>query len=240
MTKCERMKITPIKRHNLPDEIIKQIQKVIIDGNLKAGDKLPPERELARNFQVGRTTIREALKALSFAKIIIRTKEGTIVNKNVLDKLSGALNEKLIAKYIDLEDLIETRKLIEVKNACLAAQRATKEDIDILRKNLSKMKKFTSNNDTINFIKTNVEFHQTIAEIGQNHVLYEIFIIVKNLLTESQEAIIKFPGIMEHSLQDHEEIYQAIKEGRVYDAEQAMLNHLEHVGKTLQSIEKEE
>jgi len=70
--------------------------------------------------------------------------------------------------------------------------------------------------------------------------LYEIFIIVKNLLTESQEAIIKFPGIMEHSLQDHEEIYQAIKEGRVYDAEQAMLNHLEHVGKTLQSIEKEE
>ena len=232
------MKITPIKRHNLPDEVIKQIQKIIIDGNLKAGDKLPPERELAKKFQVGRTTIREALKALSFAKVIIRTKEGTIVNKNVLDNLSGALNEKLIAKYIDLEDLVETRKLIEVKNACLAAQKATKEDIDILRKNLLKMKKYTANNDDSKFINTNVKFHQTIAEIAQNRVLYEIFIIVKNLLTESQKTIIKFPGIMEQSLQDHEKIYQAIKEGKAHEAEKAMLAHLEHVGIALPVMEK--
>ena len=230
------MKITPIKRHNLPDEIIKQIQKIIIDGNLKAGDKLPPERELAQRFQVGRTTIREALKALSFAQIITRTKEGTIVNKNVLDNLSGALNEKLISKYIDLEDLHETRKLIEVKNANLAAQRATKEDLDILWENILEMKKYTENNNVSKFIKTNVKFHETIAEIGQNNVLYEIFIIVKNLLTESQEMVIKFPGIMEHSLQAHEKIYQAIKEGKACEAEQAMLAHLENIAQALTNI----
>lgn len=233
------MKITPIKRHNLPDEIIKQIKKIIIDGNLKAGDKLPPERELARKFQVGRTTIREALKALSFVKVIIRTKEGTIINKNVLDNLYCAFNEKLIAKYIDLEDLVETRKLIEVKNASLAAQKATKEDINILRKNLLKMRKFTTNDDASNYIDTNVKFHQIIAEIAQNHVLYEMFIVVKNLLRESQETIIKYPGIMEHSLQVHEKIYQAIKEGKACEAEKAMLAHLEHVGQALRSMEKD-
>lgn len=79
--KYMKMKISPIKRHNLPGEVIKQIQKIIIDGNLKTEDKLPPERELAQNFQVGRTTIREALKALSFAKVIIRTKEALLLIK---------------------------------------------------------------------------------------------------------------------------------------------------------------
>ena len=233
------MKITPIKRHNLPDEIIKQIQKIIIDGNLKAGDKLPPERELARKFQVGRTTIREALKALSFVKVIIRTKEGIAINKNVLDCFSDSLNEKLIARYIDLEDLVETRKLIEVKNASLAAQKATKEDIDILRENLSDIKRFTAEHNVSKFILTDVKFHETIAEIAQNRILYEIFIVVKNLLIESQEMVIKYPGIMEHSLKDHEKIYQAIKEAKACEAEKAMLAHLEHVGQALRSMEKD-
>ena len=230
------MKITPIKKHNLPDDIIKQIQKIIIDGNLKAGDKLPPERELAQRFQVGRTTIREALKALNFAHIITRTKEGTVVNDNILDYFFNSLDKQLISKYIDLEDLHETRKLIEVKNASLAAQKATREDLDILWKNLVKLKKFTTKKDASNFIKTDVKFHETIAEIGQNKVLYEIFKIVKNLLTESQEIVIKFPGIIEHSLQAHEKIYQAIKEGKVYEAEQAMLAHLENISQALINI----
>jgi len=101
---------------------------------------------------------------------------------------------------------------------------------------LLKLKRFTAKKDTSNFIKTDVKFHETIAEIGQNNVLYEIFIIVKNLLTESQEMVIKFPGIMEHSLQAHEKIYQAIKEGKACEAEQAMLAHLENIAQALTNI----
>jgi len=232
------MKITPIKRHSLPDEIIRQIQKIIINGNLKVGDKLPPERELAKRFQVGRTTIREALKALSFVKVIIRTREGTVVNKNVPDYFSDSLNGKLIAKYIDLEDLIEARKLLEIKNVELAAQKATKEDINTLQKNLSDMKSFIAKNNVSKYIATNVKFHETIAEIAQNRVLYEIFIVVKNLLTESQEAIIKYPGIMNNSLKDHEKIYQAIKEGKICEAGKVMLAHLENIAHVLARMEK--
>jgi len=157
----------------------------------------------------------------------------------VLDCFSDSLNEKLIAKYIDLEDLVETRKLIEVKNASLAAQKATKEDIDILRENLSDIKKFTAEHNVSKFILTDVKFHEIIAEIAQNRILYEMFIVVKNLLIESQEMVIKYPGIMEHSLQAHEKIYQAIKEGKAYEAGNAMFAHLEHVGQVLQSMEKD-
>jgi len=231
------MKIIPIIRHNLPDEVIKQIKKIITDGNLKPGDKLPPERELSKRFNVGRTTIREALKALSYTKIIIRTREGTIINGNVLDYFSDSLNKKLIAKYIDLEDLIETRKLIEAKNASLAAQKATKEDIKLLQKNLSEMKRCVAKNNISEYIATNLKFHETIAEIAQNRVLYEVFIAVKSLLKESQEMIIKYPGIMERSLKYHKKIYRAIKEGKACVAEEAMLVHLGDVNKALISSE---
>lgn len=232
------MKITPIKRHNLPDEIINQIQKIIINGHLKVGDKLPSERELAEKFQVGRTSIREALKALHFVKILIRTREGTFVNKNVLDYFSDSINEKLIVKYIELEDLIEARKLLEVKNARLAAQKATKEDIAILQNNLSDIKRFTVMQNVQKFISTDVKFHEIIAEIAQNRVLYEIFIVVKKLLRESQKMLVKYPGIMETSCKDHERIYHAIKEGMTCKAEKAMIIHLENVSKAFESIQK--
>jgi len=227
------MKIVPIKRHNLPDEIIKQIKKIITDGNLKPGDKLPSERELAEKFLVGRTTIREALKALSYTKIIVRTKDGTFVNENVLNYFSDSFNEKLIAKYIDLEDLHEARKLIEVKNASLAAQKATKEDISILQKNLFDMKQCINKNDISKYILTNIIFHETVAEIAQNRILYEFFVAIKRLLKESQVMIIKYPGIMELSLKQHEIIYKAIKKGKKCEAEEAMLIHLNDIGKAL-------
>jgi len=79
------MEILAIKRHTLPDKIINQIKEIIVNGHLKPGDKLPPERELAKRFNVGRATVREALKALNYTKIIIRTREGTIINSNTFD-----------------------------------------------------------------------------------------------------------------------------------------------------------
>ncbi|MEQ9716144.1 MAG: FadR/GntR family transcriptional regulator, partial [Candidatus Asgardarchaeum sp.] len=210
----------------------------IIDGNLKPGDKLPPERELAEKFHVGRTTIREALKALSYAKIIIRTREGTIINRNVLDYFTDSLNEKLICKYVDLEDLIEARKVIELETASLAAQRATIEDINILQKNLLNMKKFVAKNNVSEYIDTNVEFHETIAEAAQNRVLYEILTAVRGLLKESQETIVKHPGIMNRSLEYHEKIFKAIKERNAFRAKEEMFAHLDDVEKTLISLEK--
>jgi GntR family transcriptional repressor for pyruvate dehydrogenase complex len=231
------MEILAIKRHTLPDKIINQIRDIIVNGHLKPGDKLPPERELAKRFNVGRTTIREALGALYYTKIITRTREGTFININSFDYFTNAINAKLVAKYINLNDLIETRKLIEVKNASLAAQKATKEDIQIIRKNLSQMKKYINKNDIYGFINKNVKFHETIAEIGQNSVLYEIFIATEKLIRESQERLTKIPGIMISSFEEHKKICAAIEEGNACLAEEAMLDHLNNVNKAMISVE---
>ena len=231
------MEILAIKRHTLPDKIINQIKEIIVNGHLKPGDKLPPERELAKRFNVGRTTIREALEALYYTKIITRTREGTIINSNLFDYFTNVINVKLVAKYINLNDLMETRKLIEVKNASLAAQKATKEDIQIIRKNLSMMNKYINKNDIYGFISQNVKFHEIIAEIGQNSVLCEIFIAIEKLIRESQERLAKVPGIMISSFEQHKKIYIAIEEGNACLAEEAMLNHLNDINKAMISVE---
>ena len=231
------MEIFPIIRDTLPDKIIEQIKDIILKGHLEPGDKLPPERELAERFKVGRATIREALKALNYTKIIIRTREGTIINRNTFDYFTSILNEKLIAKYINLNDLIETRKLIEVKNASLAAQKATKDDIQIIHKNLSKMEKYINKDNIYGYIKTNVEFHEIIAEIGQNSILYEIFVSIRKLIKESQEMIIKYPGIMMNSFEQHKKICIGIEEGNACLAEEAMLYHLENINQAIITVE---
>jgi len=233
------MKIVPITRHNLTDEVIKQIKKVIIDGNLKPGDKLPPERELAEKFHVGRTTIREALKALNYTKIIIRTREGTIVNRNMLDYFIDSLSKKLIYKYIGFKDLLEARKVLEIKLVSLASQRATIEDIKTIGNIFKKMNIEIKSNPR-KFITSDIKFHESIAEAAQNRVLYEIFIAVRSLIRKSQEELVKDPGIMKCSLEYHRQIFEAIKKQNASEAEIAMYNHLDNIEKTLMRLEESE
>jgi len=231
------VKIEPIKKSNLPDGIITQIKNVIINGELKPGDKLPSERELAEKFRVGRSTIREALKALSYAKIVIRTRGGTIVNRNVLDYFIDSLSEKLICKYIDFKDLLETRKILEIKLVSLASQRATTEDIEIIGNIFKKMNMETKGNPR-KFIIDDIKFHESIAGAAQNRVLYEIFIAVRSLLRKSQEEVVKDPGIIKRSLEYHRQIFEAIKKQNASEAEIAMYNHLDDIEKTLMSLEE--
>jgi GntR family transcriptional repressor for pyruvate dehydrogenase complex len=187
-------------------------------------------------FCVGRTTIREALKALSHTKIITRTRDGTIINNITFDFFTDSLNERLILKKIDLTDLMEVRKLLEVKIADLAAQRATEEDISIIKDILYKMNEAAANHNNREFITADIKFHEVIAEAAQNRVLYEIFTAIHNLYRESQEAVIEYPGIMKCSLKYHNKIFKAIKEGDALKAKEEMFAHLDNVNKALISI----
>ena len=230
------MEIKPIERSTLPDKIIEQIKNIIIEGGLQPGDKLPSERELAERFSVGRTTVREALKALSYAGIIKKVREGTIVNRNVSNFFIDSLTQILIMKHLDFEDLFETRKILEVKLAGLAAQRATIEDIEMIGNILKEMSE-KANYNPYEFITEDIKFHESIAEAAQNRVLYEIFITIRLLLRKAQEEVIRYPEIMKRSLKYHQQIFEAIKEQNISKAERAMFAHLDDVEKALTSLE---
>lgn len=230
------MEIKPIERSTLPDKIIEQIKNTIIEGRLQPGDRLPSERELAERFSVGRTTVREALKALSYAGIIKKVREGTIINRNISNFFIDSLTQMLILRHLDFEDLFETRKILEVKLAGLAAQRATIEDIEMIGNILKEMNE-KANHNPYEFITEDIKFHEAIAETAQNRVLYEIFIAVRLLLRKAQEEVIKYPGIMKRSLKYHQQIFEAIKKQNVSKAKRAMFDHLDDVEKALTSLE---
>lgn len=230
------MKISPVRRSTLPDEIVEQIKRIIFEGELQPGNKLPSERELTERFSVGRTTVREALKALSSMGLIARTKEGTVVNSDISAFFTDPLTQKLILKRINFNELFEARKLLEVKMAVLAAERATVEDIALIQRTLEEMGEEVAH-DERKFITADIAFHEAVAEAAQNRVLYELFTAVRHLLWTAQETVVKSPGIMKRSLRHHQQIFEAIKQQDVVAAEKAMFMHLDDVEKALISLE---
>jgi len=125
------MKFNPVKRKTICDEIVDQIKQMIRCGEIKPGERLPGERELAAMFNVGRSSVREAILVLSSTGLVRKSSEGTFINDkfdlSYLDSTySLLLNEK------DYAELYEARKLIETITVELAAKKADAEDINSL------------------------------------------------------------------------------------------------------------
>src|SRR5260221_13926816 len=126
--------LRPIELEKPADLIMRQIRNLLSSGALKAGDRLPPERELAVQFGVGRGHVREALRRLEFYGILQTfPQSGTIVAS-----LGAGALERLISNLLDLDRddikaLTETRGILEMHSAQLAAQRPTKPEIPDIR-----------------------------------------------------------------------------------------------------------
>src|SRR5262247_4023589 len=115
----------PVHRNSLSDEIVDQIIDLITKGVLKPGERLPSEKELCLRFGVGRTTIREALRSLAEMGILDgRVGEGTFVSADNRKYLGKALQWGLLIHRKNVNDLVETRLMLESQTAYAAAERA--------------------------------------------------------------------------------------------------------------------
>src|SRR5438132_14356494 len=121
--------IEPIRRSRLYQGIVEQIEGLLEKGDLRAGDQLPPERQLAEQFQVSRASVREALRSLELLGVVeTRAGGGTFVRQTSPDDLARPLTS-LIARGHSLADVIEFRGLIEPAIAALAAERITQTEL---------------------------------------------------------------------------------------------------------------
>src|ERR687887_1780990 len=124
--------IEPIRRSRLYEGIVQQIEGLLERGDLRAGDQLPPERQLAEQFQVSRASVREALRTLELLGIVeTRAGGGTFVRQTAPDDLAKPL-QSLMARGHSLADVIEFRGLIEPAIAALAAERISQAQLDEL------------------------------------------------------------------------------------------------------------
>jgi GntR family transcriptional repressor for pyruvate dehydrogenase complex len=214
----------------LSEKIIAQIFDALLAGELKPGDRLPPERELAEQFGVSRTVIRDAVKTLA-GRGILHVKHGagifvTTSEENAIERL-GALSDILPLQGVRLRDLFEIRKVLEAEGAEWAARRRNDYHLERLRGILEDAHRNSENLEVLS--ERDAQFHVAIAEASQNLVLVRVMLILLDLLAQSRRESLSIPGRAKLSLKDHERIVEEIEAQRHEGARETMLEHLTSV-----------
>ena len=225
----EEMK--PVTRTSLSDEIVEQIIDLIARDVLKPGERLPPERELCKKFGVGRSSLREALRSLGVMGILDgRVGEGTFVSRNNKKYLEKILQWGLLIDRKKVEDLIETRLMLESQTAFLAAQRATADNFEEIEEALRGMA--GSIKQPEKYLEFDLQFHLVIARSTQNSILYSLLSMIRGYLQEWIKASLADPLTpkaemrAELSLQEHKEILRALRKSHAAATRQAMIDHI--------------
>jgi len=204
--------VTPIAPQRAA-RIAAQLQEFITLKKLAPGDKLPPERQLADLLEVSRPSLREALHILQAQGIVaIRHGQGTFVEEpHVAQELRAAT----LASSHDLNELFDAREVLEVPSSRWAADRATKEDIRLLRATLNQMDEVSSLKpiDYNQLQILDAKFHLTIVGINKNRFLDQTLNVLQDVMRMSMETTLRLPGRKEISRQEHYAILDAIEAG---------------------------
>jgi len=222
----EFKEIAPVR---LYESVIEQIMDLIKNKKLKPGDKLPPERELAEKLSISRNSLREAFRVLE-SRGLIKSKPGggrfiREIRENVHNNTENII---LSLEKSSILELLEAREMFEVEIVELATQRATPEEIELIEKALNKMNQKEELKDDKK-METDTEFHLAIAGASHNFVFVNIMKLHLDLLKETREKTWQIPGRREKQYQEHQAIFQAIKEHNSKKAEEAILKHLRNI-----------
>jgi len=234
---------TPIKSRRTFEAVYEQIKKMIFDGVYQSGDRLPPETELAAQFGVGRQSVREALRILELSGFITIQKGGG-GGTRIKDTISGTISNLFLDAFqmekTSLEELTIARVEIERVVLKYAVKNADKEDINALRKNVSKARKKLESNRAI--VDENISFHQLLAKASKNN----LFVIVVQAITTAVRHCMRQLGAVRSeedasaldseiivqskiTLTYHDEIIEAMVEKDVDKAIALLEEHLEEV-----------
>lgn len=214
----------------------------IMSGEIKEGDTLPSERELATRFGVSRVPVREALRILEYIGIISNTTEGMVVQKIDIQFLSPKVNFASEITIDTLENLFEVRIFLESAAAYYAARRRTEEDIRLMHESIQKMLVAIDSpeRDEEAMIKASHEFHFQVIGAAKNPVLDNIYRNLYDLLEISKQYTMNASRVSESTLMDHEAILYKIESGNAEEASKYMKFHLSRAMNTLTPIKKED
>ena len=229
----EFKEITPVR---LYESVIEQIMDLIKNNELKPGDKLPPEREMAEKLSISRNSLREAFRVLE-SRGLIKSKPGggRFIREIRENGHNNTENIILSLEKSSILELLEAREIFEVKIAEIVAQRTTLEDIKSIEEALNKMNEEDGLKDDKK-TESDTEFHLAIASASHNFVFVNIIKLHLDLLRNTREKTQQIPGRREERWREHQAILQAIKEHDTKKAGEAMLKHLRKVREVLANI----
>jgi GntR family transcriptional regulator, transcriptional repressor for pyruvate dehydrogenase complex len=229
--------LTPVTRTTLTSDICTKLVNQLARGDWKEGDRIPSERELGHLLGVGRASLREALKALEIMGMIeTRSGEGMFVcakSEFLSRPILWAITE---SGHVELNELIESRKLMEVELSALAAERATQEDLSKIREHLEEMEATVDNFDL--FFISDLGFHLAIAQAAHNRILLKAVQLIRNLMRQWMEDTVRMPGTSTLALGQHRAVFLAIEAKDQAAARTAMSEHLDAMAKLLRRVQQ--
>jgi len=211
-------------RDDVTHLLILRFQQLLSDGLLSPGTKLPPERELAANFGIARSSLRPALKVLEIMGVITqKVGDGSYLNKDASSVLAVPMEFLFLLDDTSLHELIEMRLMIEPALAAKAAERATAQDIALLKQSIADFE--SSAQDRIRLVASDLLFHRTIFEASGNRLAGRLFHTIHRAMLNMIMVTSQLVNL-EHTLQFHRPIMVAIDERNPELAARLMTDHL--------------
>lgn len=195
-----------IRKKSLAQEVAEVLQHSIERGAFALNEKLPTEPELMQKFNVGRSTVREAIKYLSQSGFIhVQQGVGTFVISN---SSNSFLDEKI--ERADFADIFEVRQLLELKIVEKAASNRSSSHLKQMRQRLDQRRLYAEQGDMLNCIHADVDFHTTIAESCGNAILYQLYKTMSVHVIKFFLNLYKDTSSFVESQKIHENLFEAI------------------------------
>ena len=221
-------------RSTLPEEIASRVLTLIREQELRPGDKLPAERELAHQLGVSRPVLREALRALSIMRVVdIRQGAGTYITSLEPEQLISHLDFVFAKDNVALLKLFEARRVVELGNARFAAERISDDGLARLGELLDQLRGHVDEPGA--FSEADIAFHDAICDAADNFLLSQFMTIVDTLGKVSRERTGGRREVRVATLRDHRGILDALRSRDPALAERAMRDHLDHVEAVLRN-----
>src|SRR5437660_1115369 len=216
-----------VRTSRLYEQIVKQIEESILKGALKPGDQLPAERDLAQQFGVSRTAVREAVKTLREKGLVESySGRGTFITNGTSQAIKQSLDFMMrIGQQDGLAQLAEVRQILEPEIAALAASRVQEQHLAMMREAVAVMDEALRDPDA--YIEADLDFHLSLAEAAENPIILSLIDSIVGLLREQRLRIFYVDGGPERGQFHHKRILEAVERHDADGARDAMRAHLQ-------------
>jgi GntR family transcriptional repressor for pyruvate dehydrogenase complex len=225
----------------LAQRVEAELERLIVESRLGEGDRLPSERELALQFGVSRTVVREAVRALAARRLVdVGIGRGTVVRAPTAESAGESMRLllRMQAGGADTAKVSEVRRILENEIATLAAARRTDADLRALREILDDASSHLDDPDA--FIETDLAFHSRLARATQNELFVILLDSLAQVMTEVRLLGLRIPGTAKRALEYHTRVFEAVRAGDPDLARAAMDAHMDEATETLrQAVEND-
>jgi GntR family transcriptional regulator, transcriptional repressor for pyruvate dehydrogenase complex len=218
-----------VRAARLYEQIVMQIEESISGGKLKPGDQLPAERELALQFGVSRTAVREAVKTLCEKGLVeAYSGRGTFVTAGKSQSARNSLHwlvnggDPQHAGYVT-----ELREILEPEFTALAAARIEEQQLAMMREAIDVMDRSMQDPDA--YIEADLDFHLALAEAAGNPLILALLDSIVAVLREERLGVFRVPGGPTHGQIHHKVILKAIEQRNPAKARKAMIAHMQQI-----------